>query len=134
MADWLDLPFDDEPAPQVPPRALTVSEVTSGIRDLLEPDAILLIEWPERAGEAALPTVDLDVRISYADTRSAGSGTLAPTQKIIPERAASTREEKAVVAAGAENSCGARRVLLHPVTAKGKSLANSVQSSWPRDK
>jgi len=36
MADWLDLPFDDEPAPQVPPRALTVSEVTSGIRDLLE--------------------------------------------------------------------------------------------------
>ena len=102
-----------------------------GIRDLLEPDAILLIEWPERAGEAALPTVDLNILISYADMRSAGSDTLAPTQKIIPERAASTREEKAVVAAGAENSCGARRVLLHPVTARGKSL---VQSSWPRDK
>ncbi|MEO8481418.1 MAG: exodeoxyribonuclease VII large subunit [Acidobacteriota bacterium] len=36
MADWHGLPFDDEPAPPAVVRPLTVSEVTAGIRDILE--------------------------------------------------------------------------------------------------
>ncbi|HVW03641.1 MAG TPA: exodeoxyribonuclease VII large subunit, partial [Vicinamibacterales bacterium] len=35
MADWLELPFDDEPAP-IETRPLSVSELTSGIRELIE--------------------------------------------------------------------------------------------------
>jgi tRNA threonylcarbamoyladenosine biosynthesis protein TsaE len=38
-----------------------------GMRDLQEPRAIFLIEWPERA-EGALPAPDLSVRISYGAT------------------------------------------------------------------
>src|SRR6187399_2990718 len=36
MTEWLDLPFDDDPAPPGPTRPLTVSELTAGIRELLE--------------------------------------------------------------------------------------------------
>ena len=37
MTDWHGLPFDDdEPLPPAAARPLTVSEVTAGIRDLLE--------------------------------------------------------------------------------------------------
>jgi tRNA threonylcarbamoyladenosine biosynthesis protein TsaE len=35
-----------------------------GIRDLLEPKAVFLIEWPERGG-GLLPDFDLQVRIHY---------------------------------------------------------------------
>jgi tRNA threonylcarbamoyladenosine biosynthesis protein TsaE len=36
-----------------------------GLRDLLQPRSIFLIEWPER-GAGALPSFDLTVRIRYA--------------------------------------------------------------------
>lgn len=36
-----------------------------GVRDMLIGDAVLLIEWPSRAG-IALPPTDLDVDIQYA--------------------------------------------------------------------
>jgi exodeoxyribonuclease VII large subunit len=36
MPDWLGLPFDDEPRPPAVDRPLTVSELTAGIRTLLE--------------------------------------------------------------------------------------------------
>lgn len=35
-----------------------------GIRDYLQPDAICLIEWPERAA-GSLPEADLDIDLSY---------------------------------------------------------------------
>lgn len=35
-----------------------------GIRDYLQPDAICLIEWPERAA-GSLPEADLDIELSY---------------------------------------------------------------------
>jgi tRNA threonylcarbamoyladenosine biosynthesis protein TsaE len=38
-----------------------------GIRDLLEGDRVLLIEWPER-GEGALPPLDLTVALEFAGT------------------------------------------------------------------
>jgi tRNA threonylcarbamoyladenosine biosynthesis protein TsaE len=38
-----------------------------GIRDLLDPRAVLLIEWPAR-GAGALPTADLSVSIGYQAT------------------------------------------------------------------
>jgi tRNA threonylcarbamoyladenosine biosynthesis protein TsaE len=38
-----------------------------GLRDLLGGEALLLVEWPERAA-AALPPPDLEVRIAYAGT------------------------------------------------------------------
>lgn len=45
-------------------------EVTAlGIRDLLLPDAVLLIEWPER-GVGALPDADLAVAITYSAVRA----------------------------------------------------------------
>ena len=36
-----------------------------GVRDLLEPGRILLIEWPER-GEGSLPAADLEIALSVA--------------------------------------------------------------------
>jgi tRNA threonylcarbamoyladenosine biosynthesis protein TsaE len=36
-----------------------------GLRDLLEPLAVLLIEWPDR-GSGALPPFDLSIRLQYA--------------------------------------------------------------------
>jgi len=36
-----------------------------GLRDLMEGDCVLLVEWPER-GKGALPTPDLIVRIAHA--------------------------------------------------------------------
>jgi len=38
-----------------------------GLRDLLGADSLLLVEWPERAGQA-LPPADLEVEIAYAGT------------------------------------------------------------------
>lgn len=42
-----------------------------GIRDLLTPGAILLIEWPSRAG-SRLPPVDLRIEITYMEPAEAG--------------------------------------------------------------
>lgn len=42
-----------------------------GIRDLLETDAVLLIEWPER-GAGALPSADLAIEIRYANAEADG--------------------------------------------------------------
>ncbi len=39
-----------------------------GLADLLTPDALLLVEWPERAGNA-LPSADLQIRLSHAGLR-----------------------------------------------------------------
>ena len=36
-----------------------------GVRDLERPDAVLLVEWPER-GNGALPEADLDLVLDYA--------------------------------------------------------------------
>jgi tRNA threonylcarbamoyladenosine biosynthesis protein TsaE len=41
-----------------------------GIRDFMEKDALLLIEWPENGG-SALPRADLSVRINYVGTGDA---------------------------------------------------------------
>jgi tRNA threonylcarbamoyladenosine biosynthesis protein TsaE len=38
-----------------------------GIRDYLDGEAVLLVEWPQR-GEGILPVADLDVTIEYADS------------------------------------------------------------------
>ena len=37
-----------------------------GLRDLLEPDSVLFVEWPER-GSGVLPAPDLEIRIAYRD-------------------------------------------------------------------
>jgi tRNA threonylcarbamoyladenosine biosynthesis protein TsaE len=37
-----------------------------GLRDLLDGQSVLFVEWPER-GKGALPPPDLRVRIAYAD-------------------------------------------------------------------
>lgn len=37
-----------------------------GIRDLDAPDAVLLVEWPDR-GEGLLPAPDLEIALSHAD-------------------------------------------------------------------
>ena len=42
-----------------------------GIRDLLEPGAVLLIEWPSRAA-GALPAFDLTIDIDYAVAPAVG--------------------------------------------------------------
>ncbi|MCW8906435.1 MAG: tRNA (adenosine(37)-N6)-threonylcarbamoyltransferase complex ATPase subunit type 1 TsaE [Sedimenticola sp.] len=38
-----------------------------GIRDLLQGDALLLVEWPERGGDA-LPVPDIRITISYRES------------------------------------------------------------------
>ena len=42
-----------------------------GLRDLLDSDAALLIEWPER-GAGMLPPVDLHIAIEYPESGAAG--------------------------------------------------------------
>jgi tRNA threonylcarbamoyladenosine biosynthesis protein TsaE len=37
-----------------------------GLRDAMEPGALLLVEWPEKGG-AALPPADLELTLRYAD-------------------------------------------------------------------
>lgn len=39
----------------------------AGFRDILEENAVVLIEWPEQAG-ALLPPPDLDIHLEYAET------------------------------------------------------------------
>lgn len=40
-----------------------------GLRDLLAPDSVLIVEWPQRGG-LALPPADLEIRLAYqADAR-----------------------------------------------------------------
>jgi tRNA threonylcarbamoyladenosine biosynthesis protein TsaE len=38
----------------------------AGFRDILHPEAVVLIEWPEQAG-ALLPPPDLDINLDYQD-------------------------------------------------------------------
>src|SRR5690606_8824607 len=38
----------------------------AGFRDILQKEAIVLIEWPEQAGDS-LPLPDLDIHFKYAD-------------------------------------------------------------------
>jgi len=40
--------------------------VDAGFRDILQKEAVILIEWPEQAG-ALLPPPDLDIHLDYAD-------------------------------------------------------------------
>jgi len=50
-------------------RLIDPSEVEPlGLRDLLDPEAVLLIEWPEK-GEGALPPIDLAIRLAYEGER-----------------------------------------------------------------
>lgn len=42
-----------------------------GVRDLMQPGALLLVEWPERAG-AALSSPDLAIQLSYPDRGQTG--------------------------------------------------------------
>jgi tRNA threonylcarbamoyladenosine biosynthesis protein TsaE len=47
-------------------RLQSLSEVDElGVRDLVGPGSLLLVEWPERGG-AALPPADLEVALDYA--------------------------------------------------------------------
>lgn len=39
----------------------------AGFRDILQENAVVLIEWPEQAGDL-LPPPDLDIHLEYADT------------------------------------------------------------------
>src|SRR5258706_3958081 len=46
--------------------------LSSGLRDYFRPDAVCIVEWPERAGEL-LPPPDLAIRLIYsAESREAG--------------------------------------------------------------
>jgi tRNA threonylcarbamoyladenosine biosynthesis protein TsaE len=61
-----------------------------GIRDLLEGDATLLVEWPER-GEGMLPEADIMVKIGYQDGGreveiSAASPDNAKLLKMLPDK------------------------------------------------
>jgi tRNA threonylcarbamoyladenosine biosynthesis protein TsaE len=53
-------------------RLQTLTEVDElGLRDLVGPGCLLMVEWPEKGG-AALPPVDVDLTLSYAgDARQA---------------------------------------------------------------
>lgn len=53
-------------------RLIDAQEVEAlGVRDLLDANAVLLIEWPER-GEGALPSADLAIAISYSSAGAEG--------------------------------------------------------------
>lgn len=56
-----------------------------GLRDLLQEQAVLLVEWPER-GAGWLPTPDLEIALSYAasgDAREARFGAHSPVGREI---------------------------------------------------
>lgn len=57
-----------------------------GVRDLLQSDAMLLVEWPDK-GEGALPPADLLIRIEYRpDGRSLGLVAGSPVGQSVIDR------------------------------------------------
>lgn len=64
----------------------------AGFRDILQKDAIILIEWPEQAG-ATLPLPDLEIHLVYADagrqahlTAYSNKGTSWLTSLVLPQK------------------------------------------------
>ena len=66
--------------------------LSSGLREYFRPDAVCIVEWPERAGEL-LPPPDLAVRLHYdavarraelQSRSSAGDGWLASSRRALP--------------------------------------------------
>ncbi len=69
-----------------------------GVRDLLGPEAVLLIEWPSR-GEGWLPLADLKVEIEYLPAGSSGGTGAAPDAapgRVLTLRAGSSTGEQLV--------------------------------------
>jgi tRNA threonylcarbamoyladenosine biosynthesis protein TsaE len=103
-----------------------------GVRDLLEADAILLIEWPERAGEGALPSADLEIQIAYAGVHSSARHPdiqkVAVPDGVAVDEPASQRGSSAVLA-GEGHALESRRITLRSLTFRGERLVISVQSS-----
>jgi tRNA threonylcarbamoyladenosine biosynthesis protein TsaE len=64
--------------------------VDAGFRDILQQEAVILIEWPEQAG-SFLPPPDLDIKLDYADigrhaslTAHSNKGKLWLTTLVLP--------------------------------------------------
>lgn len=69
-----------------------------GIRDLLHPSAVLLIEWPSR-GAGALPSADLDITIQYAGVPEEGSSDAGRLLTLRPASSAGDKLVEQIVAA-----------------------------------
>ncbi|WP_442596263.1 tRNA (adenosine(37)-N6)-threonylcarbamoyltransferase complex ATPase subunit type 1 TsaE [Parapusillimonas sp. JC17] len=72
--------------------------VDAGFRDILQENAIVLIEWPEQAGNM-LPPPDLDIHLEYADagrqaslTAHSNKGLLWLTTLVLPPQASRPQE------------------------------------------
>lgn len=52
-----------------------------GLREMLQEQAVLLVEWPER-GEGWLPAPDLEIRLSYSDDGDSRNVVLVPGTSI----------------------------------------------------
>lgn len=74
--------------------------VDAGFRDILQQEAVILIEWPEQAG-SFLPPPDLDIKLDYADigrhaslTAHSNKGKLWLTTLALPNQESPRQEQR----------------------------------------
>ena len=118
--------------------------VDAGFRDILQQEAVVLIEWPEQAGKF-LPPPDLDIKLDYADigrhaslTAHSNKGKLWLTTLALPNQESPRQEQRDAALADTPqgprtDARGAHGALPRKATTCSRVRSSRCPSTrWPR--